>query len=300
MAKSGEKMEETVVNTQGDGTPSCLENKRMIIKFYPRVKGFIKDPKHVSYGGMLEGAVMVLYTPLMRNGDFKNVLTNDEKEFLEKYMHLEKDALSVYKKENNYWQDIRVKLEKGENFFDLSSPEDYIKAKVALANDNIVAPSIDVINNKASYKFYAIKEGDEDRINHRSLTAKQEAYKLYGKIEDDEDALKYVIRVINGSNIAKNTKLSTIQGWVGTILDEKTKEFNLILNDKQFRTKILIDKGVQAGAIAYRDGKYYTAEGAPMANGLQEPTLQNAANYLDMPINQPVRMKIETRIKVGE
>ena len=290
-AKGGESQQEVV---------SCLENKRLIIKFYPRPKGFIRDPKHVSYGGMLEGAVMVLYTPLMRNGDFKNVLTNDEKAFLEEYMGLGTDALSVYKKEGNYWHDIRVKLEKGENFFDLSSPEDYIKAKVALANDNIVAPSIDVINNKASYKFYAIKEGDEDRVNHKSLTAKQEAYKLYGKIEDDEDVLRYILRVINGASVSKNTKIETIQGWVYGIIEDKTKEFNLILNDKQLRTKILIDKGVQAGAIAVRDGKYYTAEGLSLSAGTSEPTLQNAANYLDMPINQPVRMKIETRIKVGE
>jgi hypothetical protein len=291
MAKS-DLQEEAVI-------PSCLENKILIIKFHPRPRGFVTNPKHILYGGMLEGAVRVFSSPLLRNGDYKNVLTNDEKNYLEQYMGLGKDGLSVYKKDSNYWDGIKVKLEKGENFFDLSSPEDFIKAKVVLSYDNIVAPSFDQINDKVSYMFYAVKDGEREQEMHRKLTAKQEAYKLYGKFEDDREVLEYVCRAVRGSSVTKTTKLATIQGWIGDIIEGNTKELLLVLSDKQLRTKMLIAKGVQCGAVRFIEGQYLTAEGKPLSDG-GEATLQVAANFIDAPVNQPIRLKIENRIKIAE
>jgi len=293
MAKSDiREAEESVV-------PCCLENKTLIIKFHARPRGFINDPRHVLYGGMIEGGIRVFSTPLLKNGDYKNVLTNDEKEYLEDYMQLGKGGLSVYKKENNYWDGIRVKLEKGENFFNMASPEDYIKAKVALSQENIVAPSFDEVKNKLSYMFYAVKDGERDLDLHRKLTAKQEAYKVYGKFEDERDVLEYVCKAIRGSSVSKNTSLKTIQGWIGDIIESNTKEFLIVLQDKQLKTKMIIDKGVQCGAVRFMDGQYFTAEGKPLCdNG--EANLQSAANYLDHVVNQPTRLKIETRNKIAE
>lgn len=279
--------------------PSCLENKTLIIKFHPRPRGFVTNPKHILYGGMMEGAVRVFSSPLLKNGDYKNVLTNDEKAFLEDYMQLGDGGLSVYKKEHNYWDGVKVKLEKGENFFDLSSPEDFIKSRVVLSYDNIVAPTFDQINDKVSYMFYAVKDGEREQEMHRKLTGKQEAYKLYGKYEDDRDVLEYVCKAIRGSSVSKTTKLATIQGWVGDIIEGNTKELLLVLNDKQLRTKMLITKGVQVGAIRFQDGQYYTAEGKPLSES-GDATMGAAANYLDAPVNQPSRLKIENRIKVAE
>jgi hypothetical protein len=284
---------------EGTVIPSCLVNKTLIIKFHPRPRGFIVNPKHILFGGMMEGSVRVFCPPLLRNGDYKNILSNDEKAFLEDYMGLGKDGLSVYKNENNYWDGVKVKLEKGENFFDLSSPEDFIKARVALSQENIVAPSFDEIKNKLSYMFYAVKDGEREQEMHRKLTAKQEAYKLYGKFEEERDVLEYVCKAVRGSSVSKTTKLPTIQGWIGDIIEGNTKELLLVLSDKQLRTKMLIDKGVQCGAVRFTEGQYYTAEGKPLTdNG--EANLQNAANYLDQAVNQPARLKIETRNKIAE
>ena len=290
-AKSTEVAEEKVV--------SCLESKTLIIKFHARPRGFVVNPKHILYGGMLEGAVKVFGTPLLRNGDYKNVLTNDEKDFLENFMGLGKDGLSVYKKDNNYWDNVRVKLEKGENHFNLASPDDYIRAKVALAYDDFVAPSFDEINNKQSYMFYAIKEGERERQSVKSLTSKQEAYKLLGKYEEDRDVLDYVCKAIKGTNVAKNTKMFTLQGWIGDIIEANTKEFILVLSDKQLRTKMLIDQAVRNGVIRFIEGQYYTTEGKPLtASG--EANLMMAANFLDQPVNQPLRLSIENKIKIAE
>lgn len=293
MAKTDNKEDKQVI-------PSCLEAKTLVIKFYPRPRGFVTDPKHVLYGGMMEGAVRVLSVPLMRNGDYKNILTNDEKDFLEDYMGLGSDGLSVYKKVDNYWDGVRVKLEKGENFFNMASPEDFIRAKVAMAHDNIVAPTFDTVQHKATYMFYVVKEGEKDEQTARKFTAKQEAYKLYGKVEDERDVLEYVCRVVRGSNVTKTTKMGVLQGWIGDIIEGNTKEFLLVLGDKQLRTKMLINKGVDCGALRLMDGQYLTAEGKPLAEEGKTADLQNAANFLDTPVNQPIRLKIETRTKVAE
>jgi hypothetical protein len=294
MAKNDEKED------QVDGVvPCCLENKRLVIKFYPKQRGFITNAKHILYGGMLEGSVRVLPTPINRNGDYKNVLTNDEKTYLEERMQLGKDALSVYKKQDNYWDNVKVKLEKGENYFDMSSPEDYIKAKVAMAHDNIVAKSFDEINHKVTTMFYVVKEGEKEQESHRKLTAKQEAYKLYGKIEDEREILDYICKAVRGATSTRTTKLSTVQGWIGDIIENNTKEFLLVAGDKQLKTKILIDHGVMSGAVRFIEGQYLTAEGKPLCTS-GEASLQAAANYLDMPVNQPTRLKIETRNKIAE
>jgi hypothetical protein len=290
MAKNDNKEEQTLTN--------CLEQKRLVIKFYPRPRGFITNPKHILYGGMMEGACRILSTPLLKNGDYKNVLTNDEKAFLEDYMGLGKDGLSVYKKENNYWDSIKIKLEKGENFFDLSSPEDYIKAKVVLSHENIVAPSIDEVNNRVTYMFYAVRDGEREQESHRKLTAKQEAYKLYGRFEEDRDVLGYICKVVRGANVSESTKLSTLQGWMGDIIEGQTKEFVQVASDKQLKTKMLIDKGVRCGAVRFVDGQYYTDEGKPLSTE-GNASLAAAANFIDAPVNQPIRLKIENRIAIA-
>lgn len=278
---------------------SCLEDKTLIVKFYAKPRGFINNPKHILYGGMQEGSVKVLPAPQLNNGDYKNVLTNDEKAFLENIMQLGEGGLSVYRKENNYWDGVRVRLEKGENHFNLASPEDYIRAKVAMAYDNIVAPSVDEINNKGSYMFYVVREGEREKQSIKSLTSKQEAYKLYGKYEEDREVLEYVCKIVKGTNVAKNTKMQTIQGWVGDIIENNTKEFILVASDKQLKTKMLIDQAVRNGIIRLIDGQYYSEEGKPLSTS-GEANLMMTANYLDLPINQPLRLKIENKIKIAE
>ena len=67
--------------------------------------------------------------------------------------------MSMYKKENNFWSDAypnginSVTLHKQDNYFDLSNPVDYIKYKILLANKNLIAPSLQVLEDrpKATY-----------------------------------------------------------------------------------------------------------------------------------------------------
>ena len=120
---------------------SCLTSEKVYVKFYRRKKGnsTIDNPKHVANGGMLETATKTLVVPRLRNGLMKNILTDDEKDFLEDVLRLSEGALSIYNKD--YWGKRKVLLKKENNVFDLSDPDQYIDYKILMANDNLIAPS---------------------------------------------------------------------------------------------------------------------------------------------------------------
>ena len=52
---------------------------------------------------MAERSTFTVTVPKLRSGTFKNVLTDDEKDYLEAALGLEVGALNVYNKHDNFW-----------------------------------------------------------------------------------------------------------------------------------------------------------------------------------------------------
>ena len=127
---------------------NCLRNERVIIRHIPKYSSNITNPKHILYGGMAENASRTFVVPRLTSGMFVNVLTDNEKAFLENIMGLEDNALSIYKKVDNFWDDSnengisKVRLLKQDNYLNLADPEDYIRYKILLANKDYIAPSL--------------------------------------------------------------------------------------------------------------------------------------------------------------
>lgn len=127
---------------------SCLRNEKVIVRHIPRVTALVQNPKHELYGGMAPGAIKRYTVPRLTSGQFVNVLTDNEKAYLEEVMGLEPNAMSVYNRENNFWDDSNphgistVTLTKQDTYLDLAQPEQYIKYKILLANKNNIAPSL--------------------------------------------------------------------------------------------------------------------------------------------------------------
>ena len=148
--------------TDVESTPlvNCLRNQKVIVRYILRQKGNVTNPRHVLFGGMAEGASRTFVVPMLTSGKLVNVLTDAEKNYLEDIMGLEPNALSVYKKVDNFWRDdnplgiARVRLTKRDTILDLSVPEDYIKYKILLANKDFIASSLAVMQDtpKATYQ----------------------------------------------------------------------------------------------------------------------------------------------------
>lgn len=280
---------------------SCLRNEKVIIRHVPKEGGLVTNPKHILYGGMAESAVRYFTVPILASsGAYKNVLTDDEKAYLEDIMGLEYNALSIYKKENNYWDNYHVRLTKQDNFLDLSIPEDYIKYKVLKANSNLIADSLETLQDKpkATYQFVMIREGEQESKESEKMSATMRCYMEYGRIKDDRDTLKCIIELIDGRPISANSKLEFLQSRINNLIQADSKLFLKVITDPLLSTKVLINKAIEAGIISKRGDQFYLrSDNTPLCDHNEDPTFNVAARYLNLPKNQELKFSIEAKVK---
>lgn len=279
---------------------NCLRNERIVVKHVPKETGMVRDPKHILYGGMAESAVKWFTVPRLTSGMYINVLTNAEKTCLEEVMGLEYNALSIYNKTDNFWDNFMVRLTKQDNILDLSNPEDYIKYKVLLANKDFIAPSLQELEDhpKATYQFVIIHENEESQASKKKMNATMEAYMEFGKIQDNADILRTIIETIDGRPTSKNSKIEFLQDKVGKLIQADAKLFVRVASDPLLSTKVLIKKAIEGGLISNRGGMLYLkADGTPLCGDNEEPTLNIAAKYLNMPKHQELLFSLQARLK---
>lgn len=304
------KNEEKVVRAseRKDSLINCLRNEKIIVRHIAKQTGLVKDPKHVLYGGMAENAKRVFTVPLLRSGLLCDVLTKDEKNYLEYIMGLEPNAMSVHNRKNNFWSTANedgistVTLYKHDNILDLSSPTDYIKYKILLANKDRIAPSVKVLQDtpKATYEFVIIAENDTTKMAKANMTLKMQCYKEYGKIEDDADKLRLIIETIDGRPLSTHTKLEVLQTKINDLIQANSRLFLKVITDELLSTKVLLRKGIDGGFISKRGDYLYLISGderIPLCNNGEEPTMNIAARYLNEPKHQELKFSLEAKVK---
>jgi len=274
-----------------------LPNEKVTIRFIKRNRGLAADvsDSHVISGGMIEGATRKFCVPLLRNGGLKNVLTNEEKEFFEKG-HFNGVNLSIY---SDFWKNQYVSLEKLDTILDLSIPEDYLKYKILLGWEDVIAPSLEKYKseNKGTYQFYITKDGEEIKDRSKKLDLIKTAWKKYYKIEDNKDILVSIIYLMTGKKLSDNSTMKYINTEVETLVDTRTKDFLNLVEDPNFETKTLIALAENVGIILKKNGKYETVDGLSLCKQGEIASLTNAVNYLVDPKNHEVRDLIEARVK---
>ena len=302
MAK--ETKQATVKSTAA--TVNCLRNERVIIRHIPKESGMVTNPKHILYGGMAENAVRTFVVPRLSSGVFVNILTDSEKAFLEEVMGLEYNALSIYKKVDNFWDDSnesgisRVRLTKQDNYLNLADPEDYIRYKILLANKDYIAPSLQALQDspKATYQFVIISEGDETKSAKDNMSATMKCYKEFGKIENDINTLRVIVETIDGRPTAPTVKLEFLQGRINALIQADSKIFLRVITDPMLSTKVLIKRAIEAGLISNRGNYLYLkSDNTPLCEVNEEPTLNIAAKFLNAPKNQEIKFALEAKLK---
>jgi len=284
---------------------SCLRNNKIIVKYSIRPNSNIDNVKHVLYGGMAESASRTFTVQMLRNGQMPNVLTDDEKAFLEDYMGLPPNALSIYLKKDNFWKNYQVRLTKSDTYLDLSIPEDYIKYKVLLTNTSTICPSLqeymDSKGRKATYQFYMVNEGDEINQTNSTMSASMEASLELGKILENKSVLKLVVEIMEGKAISKQTKLDFIKAMAFKAMQSNPKLFLSVAKDPMLKTKVLLSECVEYGIVNIRSGLYYlSANSEPLCEAGEESTLSTAAKYLNSPKRQEVKLTLEAKLKLNK
>lgn len=285
---------------------NCLRNERIIVRHINRPSNLVKNPKHVLYGGLAENATRTYTVPRLSSGGFVNVLTNNEKAFLEQEMQLEYNALSVHKKVDNFWDDSndvgisKVRLTKQDTILDLTSPEDYIKYKILLANKDFIAPSLQALQElpKASYEYVIVSEGEENKVARKNMSTTMLCYKEFGKIENDIDTLRVIIEAIDGRPTSPEAKLEFLQTKVNDLIQGDSKLFLNIITDPLLQTKVLIKKSIEGGFISKRGNYLYLrSDNSPLCEINEEPTFSVAARYLNNPKHQEIKFALEAKLK---
>lgn len=280
---------------------SCLRKETIVVRHIPKESGMITNPKHVFYGGMAENAVRVFTVPILEsNGQFVNVLTNEEKAYLEDIMGLEINSLSIYKRENNFWANYYVRLGKGETFLDLSNPDDYIKYKVLLANKDYIASSLQELQDKpkATFQYVLISENEEDKQNNLKLNATMASYVEFGKYQSDVDVLRVIIETLDGRPTSPRSKLEFLQNQASKLIQSDAKLFLRTIKDPLLQTRVLIKKGLEGGIISKRGDYFYLKQdNSPLCEPGEDPTATMAAKYLNSPKHQEIKFMIEAKLK---
>lgn len=299
-------VEEPSIKRSSKQLINCLRNERIVVRHIPKLGGMVSNPKHILYGGMAETSTKIFTVPRLSSGMFVNVLTDNEKAFLEHIMRLEVNALSVYKRVDNFWDDSneegisKVRLNKQDNYFNLADPEDYIRYKILLANKDSIAPSLEALqdNPKASYQFVIISEGDETKNAKVNMSTTMKCYKEFGKVEEDTDILRVVIETIEGKPLSATSKLEFLQTRANDLIQADSKLFLKVITDPLLPTKVLIKKSIEAGLISSRGNYLYLrSDNTPLCEANEEPTLNIAAKYLNNPKHQEVKFSLEARLK---
>ena len=289
-----EKEEEQLVN--------CLRKEKVCVSYVPRQSHMVTDPKHILYGGMAEDAVKTFVVPKLTTGTYVNVLTNKEMAFLENILGMDKGALSVYKKQDNFWSDAnpqginKVRLRKQDNYLDLSIPEDYIRYKILLANKDFVAPSLQALEDrpKATYQYVIIEGDDQVSSAKKNMDITRECYMEFGKIEDNIETLMTVVELLDGRNVAPNTSKDFLCTKIDTFIQSSPKRFLKIVKDETLPTKVLIRRSINAGNIFKRgDYLYLKSDGKPLCGNNDEPVLSVAVEFLNNPKNQAIKLGLE-------
>lgn len=278
---------------------SCLRNEKIIVKFLPKDGGLVTDKKHILYGGLGESSKRRYTVPRTSTGVFVNVLTNSEKAFLEDLMGLPHNAMSVYLKTDNFWENKYVTLGKDNSVLDLSNPEDYIKYKILKVNTDFIAPSEESLKTlrKATYQYVLMKEGEEVSTSINSLNIASSAYMKFGELKSDVEKLALIVEIATGKVVSKLDP-NTVLSQVGTLIQNNPKAFITAAEDEYLDTKLLLKKSIAKGLVRKKGQYYYfTEDNSPICNEGQEPILQVACAYLNAPKHQEKMFALQAKLK---
>lgn len=294
-ARKAKRVESQV---EEESTFSCLRNERVTVKYIPKEKTGLTDSKHPFFGGLADNATVSYTVPMLRNGSYCDPLTKAEKAFLEEYLGMDYNALSVHNKENNFWDNFRVTLSKVDTILDLSDANDYIRYKVLLCNKEYIADSLETLRRTPyeTFRFVIVSDNELYSNTVEKTNTKSKCWKELGKVEDNYDVLRCIIETIDGRPIAPNTRIEFLRDKADKLIDKDAKVFLAAITDTLLSTKVLIKKAVDKGIIEVR-GDYYFYNDLPLCGKNEHPSFSVAAKYLGALENQELKFSIEAKLK---
>jgi len=245
-----------------------LENKIVVVKPIPERENpnFVKlDPKHDGKF-MFSGCKATLVLPMSQSrGGLVPFLNKEEQAFFEREMDMPMGALSFYKEVGNYWVTFRVTLDKNELRLDLSIPMDNLKWRLLLTYSDLIAPTWEDRNNKASYKWAMVDLKEEVKTIGKLHDLRTRAYAALDKIKDNKEELLKYLRLL-GKMVSEQTDREYLYAELGNIIENTSvssnsgssiHDFLELVEDKNKNYKVILSDGLRSGLIYKKASKYF-------------------------------------------
>lgn len=298
-------MEEQTKRTKKENF-NPLRKEIVEVRFIPSDSKMYSDPATPVYGGLAENASITFAVP-SKNGMLMQILTADEQAFFEKLFGLTEGAMSTAKYTENYWKTYnkgfinRVTLDKTIRRLDLSNPKDYIEWKILCANDEVVCPNYERLQNNQGLNTYRFVMSNENAVSQNAgkiADLKLENFEYYSKYKDDDNMLRVIIYLITHKKVSPNTKIELLKRDLVDLMENKPIDCNKILSAKNLEQKKVVLISTEKGLISERNGFYYLTEnGKKLSEDYEDSNLDNAANYLANVANQELYFSLMKKVK---
>lgn len=234
------------------------------------------------------------------------VTENTKKEIVEAFALDSLKDLNVHKKENNFWTDRKrtVKIDKNGLWLDLSNPVDFLRYRILCGyTDNFIAPSWEERKNRLTYVF-AFK--DEDTVMEISAISEKDkiaAYTKFGQMQTNVYDMYDFLLVYY--YIGKNKDMFPHFSWstekyldkIGGIIEKNLEKFITIIQDKNYKYKVLIYRALNLGYLEIVSKNKYQVKGSDTPIGILEDTIKY---YTDKKNNQEyltLKAKVEEKAR---
>jgi hypothetical protein len=283
---------------------NCLINKKIVLSLIEKPTNALY--KVIGDSTLLIGASVHIKLPQTQFGELKEVLTDEEREYLESLI---KTDLNIYSdKGKEFWNSklatIILKrtskdLSDADLILDLSKPYDYIKYKIALVSHR-VANSWDERYDNGEY-VVVIKDGESEFVDTIKKVNKEEKVLSYlMSIKSSKRKMYNLIRLYGDDKVSTAITMNSSLELMYTTLWEickSTKGINglyplIIIDEKELIMQILVADAITVGMIEKRGWEYRLKGGEKIGSNIDE-----AINYLNDKNNQHTKIRIEQEIE---
>jgi hypothetical protein len=281
-----------------------LPNRAIKVVLIKRENKFISEQKtkiNPFKNGLGDNSTIGYELPLRSTGGFISPFTSiEEQHFIETALGYPKGAMSVDKRENNFWRNYRLRLGKLDQRWDLSDPEDYLKYIVSLTMRDLICPEDGNPRDRSgTYRYQLIDESKEENRAIESITFTQEAYMEFGKIKDNAQLLRYVlIEKEGGSRLpVGQSSITWLVTQVNEFIQDDSRSFLNIVKKKNLELRAWLHEAVKVNVLDRISGLFYTKDGKPLALKDRKADMDGAIEFLLEDDNQELYLTLQEQVQ---
>ena len=231
----------------------------------------------------------------------KNILTVKEQAELEEELAMKAGSLNVNRREENFWHEHRVDLDKSGIILDLADPMGFIDYKILQAQ-SFIANSWAERLNSPEYQYALVVDKEDELEEAKVAETNAKAYMLLSKISKSKVKMRNALRLMN-KDVPESMTVESLLSQIDKIIQTKKgtrgvltiHDFINAIEDPYGDIKILVKDAIEIGEVVKQGSEFRLRSGDLI--GL---TFSQAVDFFKDKGNQEYKLMIEQRIKKGK